>query len=289
MRISFLRSAVWTFSFAFGVVAVFAPVTHAQMGQRQSPSAPTTPTTVNSVSDQLHILTEVDARSNADIDPREQKAYDGFFRAEDADKKIQMGTAFLAKYPKSVYAEAVDSALTNAYYDKQDWKNFYEAANNALALRPDDVDVLTTVGWVIPHFYNPQADGAAKQLDQAEACEKSAIQILNTMTKPAGVSDAQFAAAKAQKSVQAHSALGLVYFRRGDYANSVTQLHMSTDNNPHPDPTDLFILGRDLQNLDRSSEALDAFGRCGQIAGPMQDRCKDSADQAKSLAAQPKQ
>ena len=57
--------------------------------------------------------------------------------------------------PQSIFAEAVDAGLTNAYYDKQDWKDFYAAADKALALKPDDVDVLSTVGWVIPHFYNP--------------------------------------------------------------------------------------------------------------------------------------
>ena len=43
-----------------------------------------------------------------------------------------------------------------------------------------------------------------------------------------------------------------------------------------------------MQNLNKFSEAAEMFGRCGQIAGNMQDRCKQSADMAKQQATQPK-
>jgi tetratricopeptide (TPR) repeat protein len=239
---------------------------------------------------ELHELTDVQRQPGVKIDPKEQKAYDEFFRLgpADADKKIQLGNAFLQKYPSSIFAEAVDAGLTNAYYTKQDWKDFYATADKALALKPDDVDLLATVGWVIPHVYNPHADDADKLLDKAESCEKSAIQVMNTMTKPASLTDAQFAAAKSQKTIQAHSALGLIYFRREDYNDSVKELQQSIENNPSPDQTDLFVLGMDLQNMDRFADAADAFGRCGQVAGNLQDRCKQNADMARKQAAQPK-
>jgi hypothetical protein len=157
-----------------------------------------------------------------------------------------------------------------------------------LALKPDDVDVLATVGWVIPHVYNPHDVNADQQLIKAETCEKHAIQVLGTMPKPGGLTDAQFAASKAQKAIQAHSALGLVYFRREDYANSASEIQLSMQNNSSPDQTDLYVLGIDLQNLGKFSEAVDAFGRCAQAIGNLSDRCKESADEARRQAAQPK-
>jgi len=98
------------------------------------------------------------------------------------------------------------------------------------------------------------------------------------------MNDAQFAASKAKRSVQAHSALGLVYFRREDYDNSAKELEQSTKENPTPDQTDLFVLGVDLQNLKRYGEAADAFRGCSQIAGVLQDQCKQNADLAKRQA-----
>jgi tetratricopeptide (TPR) repeat protein len=286
-----MNFAVRALLLAFAASLLIAPISPAQMGvngsrQQSSPVGPST----DMQQTEMHELTDVQRQPGVKIDSKEQKAYDEFYRLGpgDADKKIQLGNAFLAKYPSSIFAEAVDAGLTKAYYAKQDWKDFYATADKALALKPDDVDVLTNVGWVIPHVYNPHADDADKLLDKAETCEKSAIQLMNTLPKPASLTDAQFAALKAEKAIQAHSALGLVYFRREDYDNSLKELKLSTDNNPSPDQTDLFVLGMDLQNLDRFAEAADAYNHCGQMAGNLQDRCKQNADMAKKQAAQPK-
>lgn len=277
------------FFVAFAVTLFVTAYCHARgMGGGQQAVPRSTSTDVQQT--ELHALTDVQRQPGLKIDPKEQAAYDAFYRmdSENLDKKIQLGNAFLAKYPTSIFNEAVEAGLVNAYYQKQDWNSFYSTADKALALKPDDVDVLTTVGWVIPHVYNPHDANADQQLIKAETCEKHAIQVLGTMRKPAGLTDAQFAASKAQKAIQAHSALGLVYFRREDYANSASELQLSMQNNSSPDQTDLYVLGIDFQNLNRFSEAVDAFGRCAQALGNLSDRCKQSADEARKQAAQPK-
>ena len=181
-------------------------------------------------------------------------------------------------------AEAVDAGLTNVYYEKQDWKNSYAFADSALALKSDDVDVLTNVGWVIPHVFQADAPDADSQLDKAETYEKHALEVLPTLPKPSGLTDAQFAALKTQKSLQAHSALGLVYFRREDYDNSAKELQKSVQDNANPDQTDLYVLGIDLKNLKHYAEAADAFTRCSKLGGNLQDRCSQGADESKKLA-----
>jgi tetratricopeptide (TPR) repeat protein len=287
VNIPSMQYVIRVLSLSFAASILFATVSHAQMSGSRSPATPTA-TSTDAQQTELHELTDVQRQPGVTVDPKEQKAYDAFYHAEDSAKKIQLGNAFLEKYPKSIFSEAVDSGLTDAYYDNHDWKDFYATADKALALKPDDVDVLTTVGWVIPHVYDPHADDADKLLDKAESCAKTAIQVLNTMKKPASLTDAQFAAVKALKANEAHSALGLVYFRREDYANSMAELQQATQNNSNPDPTDLFVLGMDLQNLNKFADAADVFGRCGQIAGNLQDRCKQNADMARKQAAQPK-
>ena len=278
MRLSSMDIAVRALAVSFAATVVVAAVSHAQMGQPATPVVSGT----DSMQTELHMLTDVQTQK---ADPKEVNAYKAFYKADEPAKKIQLGNDFLQKYPKSPLAEPVDVGLMNIYYAKQDWKNFYVCSDNALALKPDDVDVLTTVGWVIPHFYDPNDEDADSQLDKAEKLEKHAIEVIPALPKPPSLSDAQFAALKTQKTIQAHSALGLVYFRREDYDNSVKELQQSTKNNPNPDQTDLFVLGVDLQSLKRYSEAVDAFTQCGQIAGGMQDRCKQSADAAKKQIA----
>lgn len=222
------------------------------------------------------------------VNPKEEKAYKKFYdiNPQDADQRIQAGQEFLKKYPTGPYTEAVYSALVEAYYMKQDWKNFYATADKALALKPDDVDVLTRVGWVIPHVYNPNDPNAKKQLDKAEQYEKEALVDIPKLTKPASMTDEQFAAAKEADLEQAHSALGLVYFRRKDYANSAKELTLATQG-AHPDPTDLYVLGLDLQTTQQYAQAADAFNRCAQIPGALQARCKQQANAATALPSAP--
>lgn len=286
MRISTAQSTIRAVSLSFATGLLLVPISYAQISQNGQ-----IPNSTDQQQTEMHVLTDVQKQPGVKVDSKEQSAYDAFYRvgSENADKKIQLGNAFLAKYPSSVFAEAVDAGLTNAYYAKQDWKDFYSAADKALAIKPDDVDILTTVGWVIPHEFNPSDADADQQLNKAEACEKHALQVMATMPKPANLTDAQFAALKSQKSIQAHSALGLVYFRREDFDNSAKELQQTVQNNANPDQTDLFVLGVDLQSLNRFSEAADMFGRCSQIAGGMQDSCKQNVELARKQAAQPKQ
>lgn len=224
------------------------------------------------------------------VDPAEEADYKAFFDAGSGspDTRIQLGNDFLQKYPMSRYAESVYSGLVQAYYAKQDWKNFYADGDKALALYPDDVTVLTIIGWVIPHVFNPTDPDAVKNLDKAERYEKHAIEVIGAMPKPASLSDDQFAQSKAAVLSEAHSGLGLVYFRRQQSAESVLELQQSTQAAANPDPTDFYVLGLDLQKLNRLPEAEDAFNRCSQITGGLQDRCKQNADAARKQAAQPK-
>jgi tetratricopeptide (TPR) repeat protein len=220
------------------------------------------------------------------VDPKESKAYKAFYdsNAQDADQRIQLGEQFVKQYPSGQYTEAVYAGLVQAYYMKQDWDNFYASAEKALTIKPDDVDVLVTVGWVIPHVYQPDEPDASKQLDRAQDYETRAIQALGTLPKPADLTDEQFAAMKAEKLAEAHSGLGLVYFRRQEFDKAAKELAQATQGTAHPDPTDFFALGAALQNTRQFSQAADAFDHCAQIPGSLQDQCKQHADAAKKLA-----
>lgn len=283
MRLSLVKFAFRSSAVVLACLPAAAP-SHAQV-TRSSQDAPVT-WEVQWRDVELRVMTDAQRQ---EIDRKEENAFKAFYNQKDElAKKIQLGQAFLQKYPKSPLAEAVDAGLVDAYVAKQDWKNVYASADRALALNPDDVDVLTTVGWVIPHVYQPDDPNGSTELDKAETYEKHAMEVMATMPKPSSLSDAQFAAAKAEKSAQTHSALGLVYYRREDYANSAKELEQVMQGNPNPDVTDLYVFGIDLQNLQRYPEAADAFNRCAQAGGLLEDACKQKADAAKRRSAQSK-
>lgn len=224
------------------------------------------------------------------VDKKETKAYKEFYdtSAQDSDKKIQLGEDFVKQYPSGPYTESVYAGLVQSYYVKQDWKNMYASADKALAIKPDDVDVMVTVGWVIPHVYNPSEPDATQLLDKAQTYENKAIQEIPKLPKPADMSDQQFTTAKTAKLAEAHSGLGLIYFRRQNYADAIKELQQATQGNPMPDPTDYFALGAAYQNSQQYGQAADAFDHCAQIPGALQSQCKDHEDSAKKLATQGK-
>ena len=86
---------------------------------------------------------------------------------EDVDQRIALGDAFIQKYPNSKYAGSVYSGLSLAEYNKQDFTKMFANSEKALALNPDDIQMLVIVGWVIPHTYKPDEPNADAQLDKA--------------------------------------------------------------------------------------------------------------------------
>ncbi|HLJ41561.1 MAG TPA: hypothetical protein VKT50_08730 [Candidatus Acidoferrales bacterium] len=222
------------------------------------------------------------------VDPKEEAAYKAFVALKptapaDYDAQIQAGEDFVKNYPQSRYLVVVYSRLTNAYFERQKLDKMYVAADKTLQLNPNDVTVLTLVGWVIPRG-NPTVPGFADQLAKAEQYEKHALEILATLPKPAELTDEQFATTKASAVSQAHSGLGVVYFREGKDSDSVAELTQATGGSPHPDPTDYFILGVEDEKLNKFSDAEKSFDSCAQITSQLQDRCKQGAAEAKAKA-----
>jgi tetratricopeptide (TPR) repeat protein len=215
--------------------------------------------------------------------------YKAFYvlKPDDFDQQIKLGEAFVEKYPLSKYDESVYSRMTQAYYAKQNFAKMYEDGDKALALNPDDVSVLVRLGWVTPHNNaDPNDLDAEHKLQKAETELKHALDVLAAMPKPAAMTDDDFTKAKAETTAEAHSGLGLVYFRQGKYDQSVTELQVSTQGLT-PDPTDLYVLGIDFNKLNKFNDAADAFSKCAAQPGQLQNPCKQRAATAKQQATAP--
>ena len=208
------------------------------------------------------------------VDPAEAAAIQAFNTAQGVDAKIAAGESFDQNFPNSRYQEAVDSMLVTLYYQKSDWPKFYAASEKELARDPDNVPILTLVGWVIPRSYNADDPSQPAKLDLSEKYETHALELIPQMKKPPQLTDEQFNQAKASAAAEAHSGLGMTYYRRNNFAESAKELDAAVSETTNPDPPDLYILGIDLKNLKRNSEAADAFAKCAAIPGEMQARCK---------------
>jgi tetratricopeptide (TPR) repeat protein len=283
MKIRSIRGKM-PFALLFTVAFFASPRTFAQT----APSYPTPQQSPQPPADKSNPAgTPATPASAPKIDPAEEADYKAFvaLKPEDDDKRVELGDAFVQKYPSGRYTEAVYSQLTQAEYNKRDFAKMYSDSDKALAMNPDDVSVLVVTGFVIPHVYNPNDADADAKLDKAEKYEKHALETLASMTKPATLTDDQFAKTKVLAESQAHSALGLVYFRKQNFDAAVTELAKGTSTAASPDPTDYYVMGVSLGHLDRYSDAADAYTKCAANPGTLQPRCKQAADDAKKQAA----
>jgi tetratricopeptide (TPR) repeat protein len=288
MKLPSHRSRILIVSVALAVILGVAPVLHAQYGgsggQQQQPPAP-------SLQQQQPAKPaaqqEQQPAAQAPADPEEEKAYKAFadLKPDAFDQQIQVGEQYLQKYPTGRYSGQVYSRLTTAYYQKQQFDKMSAASDKALSINPNDVAVLVLVGWVIPHNYDPNDVEADRRLTKAENYEKHAIELLTAMAKPENITEEQFNKAKTASLAQAHSGLGLVYFRQQQFDKAVTEMQQAVKLDTSPDSVDLYILGVSLNQLKRYPEAVDAFQKCASTPGAVQDRCKQREGEAKKLAA----
>jgi tetratricopeptide (TPR) repeat protein len=220
-------------------------------------------------------------------DRQEQSAFQQFqsVSPENSKKKIELGEAFLQKYQMSHYRASVYSELTSAYLQTNQVQKMEDAGEKALALNPKDVQVLAMLGQTLPRVPSSNAEDQSKQLEKAEQYSKRAIETIPSITKPENLTDAQFAQAKNQTLAIAHSGLGLVYFRRGNYAEAIVELDQSVKLDPRSDPVNYYVLGVANHNTSHFAEAVAAFSKCAEFQGSMQATCKESAEKDKAKAA----
>ena len=287
MRITF-RNAAWVVLLGL----VFLPAALAQQGQRQGqgqgqpqqqqpPRQPGTP-------GQAAPAQPTPAQPAAPpVNPEEEAAYKAFFdlKETEVDLKIQRGEEFLKKFPESRYRDSVYSTLLSAYVWVQQPDKVLATGEKALQLNPDNLTVLATMGRVLPRLTRSADLDAEQKLEKAEKYSKHAIELLGNIQKPDNLTEEDFTKAKNEMLAMCHSGLGFTYIHRQRYPDSVTALEQATTLIPDADPSDFFLLGVAYQETKRFSDAVKAFGRCSEETWALQERCKQSMEQAKKLAA----
>lgn len=221
------------------------------------------------------------------VNKEEEDAYKAFFEIKGSDPEalIASGEDFLKKFPESRYRESVHSRLTQAFLNTGQLDKLLVSAEKALELNPDNVDVLSVLSYSMLRRFNPNDLDAEQKLEKAEKHARHGIELLDAMQRPAHIAEEEFARAKNDKIAMCRSGLGLAHLHRQRYSDAAVELEMATKLMSTPDPTDLYLLGAVYQNARRYPEAADAFGRCGDIPWAWQDRCKQSAERARQLAA----
>jgi tetratricopeptide (TPR) repeat protein len=271
------RKAFWEV-LAVAVLMLGAVGIASAQGMGQSQTAP--PPADKSKTPEVGALTlDNPAPSSAE----EDAAFKAFHEAalNDANKKIELGEAFLQKYPQSRYRSSLYKELSFEYVQIGQVQKMQEYGEKELELTPNDVSTLALLGQTLPRSLRGNTPEPDKVLAKAEHYSKQAIEITPTLPKPAELTDEQFDKAKNQTLAMAHGGLGLVFVRRGKYAEAISELELSLKIDPAPDPVNYYLLGLANKNASHFDDAVAAFNKCAAMSGQMQATCKSGAEDAK--------
>jgi tetratricopeptide (TPR) repeat protein len=220
------------------------------------------------------------------INKAEEDGYKAFYasRTGPPATQIQLGEAFIMKFPMSHYLVGVYSQLTSAYFGLGNTDKMMENGNKALELNPDNANVLGLMAMVMSRRINSKTLDAAQQYQKAEGYAKHAIELIPTLPKPDGMDDAAFEKAKNEELSMAHSGLGLIDFQHQKFEDAVTEITQAVLLADPPDPVDLYMLGNADVQTSRYKDAVAAYDKCVALGGQLAAPCKTRDDDAKHKA-----
>ncbi len=156
-------------------------------------------------------------------DPAEYNAYVGAAQQTDAAAKVSGLEAFLAQYPNSVMKEDALELLMGAYQQAGNQAKVIDTANRLLAANPNNARALVLLA------YNERA--AQKWADAKQHAERG-LQAIPKMSKPDGMSDADFEKQKTQFSALLNSVAGFSALQMKDYASAQKYLRPAVEADP---------------------------------------------------------
>jgi len=285
-----MKCGSWIVLSFVGIVLVlgFTGAAHAQgaMGQQSAPASPKQTGTDTAPAGAGKTLTLDNAAPP--VSAEEDAAFKAFQDAPNADAnhKIALGEAFDLKYPMSRYRAVLYAKLTLLYLQTNQEQKMEAVGDKEVQLTPTDVQTMAVLAQTIPRALGSYSGAdATKELAKAEDYSKRAIEVTPTISKPATLTDEQFASAKNTTLGMAHGGLGLVYFRRGKYDEAIVELDQSVKIDPTPDPVNYYVLGLSNEKASHFQDAVAAYNKCASLQGSLQQTCKTGAEEAKKLGA----
>ena len=157
-------------------------------------------------------------------DPAEYNAYVGAVQQTDPAAKISGLEAFIAQYPNSVMKEDALELLMGTYQQAGNQAKVIDTANRLLAVNPNNVRALALLAYT---------ERAAQKWADAKQHAERGLQALATMTKPDGVSDADFQKQKTQLGALLDSVAGFAALQLKDNATAEKDLRAAVEADPN--------------------------------------------------------
>lgn len=182
-----------------------------------------------------------------DLQAKTPAEYDAYLDVLDGPV-LEKGAAFERSFPASALRLPVCELLTRAWREKGDAPRAIEAASAGLAIAPDYIPLLVDLADLA-------ANANPSQLDRAGTAATRALMLLENAKAPRRIAAETWIAAVAALRARAHSALGLIRFKRDDLAGALKEFQSALAQPSSESPAIHYRLGRLYALTGRKPEA----------------------------------
>jgi tetratricopeptide (TPR) repeat protein len=217
----------------------------------------------------------------------EADAWANVIKEQDVTKRIEALKQILEKFPEAGLKAVAYSSLSALHLSLGDVEKTVDFAEKAVELDPDRVDALAILTQLYARRSKPSELDYRIKMQKAENYGKHALELIDAVVKPAGLTDEQFVGNKETLAMMAHSGLGLTYFQTRRYDMAVSELKIATEPKfSQVDPVDFYVLGMAYMNTKNYAEAVTALQKAyDQTQGAFQEAISQQLANAKKLAA----
>src|SRR5271166_5042773 len=198
-------------------------------------------------------------------DPAEYNAYVNAVQQSNPAQKAAAIEAFLQTYPNSVMKEDALVSLMSAYQQAGDAQKMVDTANRVLQVNPNNVRALA----LLTYYYRASttAQNLQQNLDLVQKYAQQGEQALRNLTKPEGMSDADFTKFHNEVSAIFEGGLGFVALQKKDNATAAKDFREAVSEESQPSIADIYPLAQaDLESKPMNPEGFWFIVKASQMA-----------------------
>jgi tetratricopeptide (TPR) repeat protein len=175
-------------------------------------------------------------------DPAEYNAYVNAYQQQNPVMKAQALEAFLQTYPNTVMKEDALELLMVAYQQANDAQKALDAASRVLQANPNNIRALALLAYNYRALASQGGPQMQDNLAKAQKYGQQGLQALQSMKKPDGMSDADFAKLHNETGAIFDGAVGFAALQAKDYATAQKDMQEAVSWESQPNIADIYPL-----------------------------------------------
>ena len=200
-------------------------------------------------------------------DPAEYNAYVNAVQQSNPAQKAQALEAFLQTYSSSVMKEDALEQLMGAYQQAGDAQKTIDTANRILQVNPNNIRALALLAYNYRAAASQGGPQMQQNIAQAEQYGQKGLAALQGMTKPEGMSDADFTKFHNETGAIFDGAVGFAALQKKDYASAQKNFREAVGEESQPNIADIYPLATaDLESKPMNPEGFWFVVKAAQLA-----------------------